>query len=445
MGFFDALKDVADAFGLTDAAIQQKATTCPADFSSLEKVESYLITELSKENPDFESFGCKVLVELKGDNKDNAQKVMDWTLAYLAKKGQTGQYTTLRSNAPKDMAFQTDTYYDEKGNLKEGATSPALTQNEIQDLDFNKSVFEQPIGLLNLEAADLTYRDLLGALGKCKSERFKTLLGALNTLTQGADLPPVLGQIRHFIDPTISAPENPDQEIPDLSAKVITNPTEFSSCQGKNPMDLANRAFAAINTAPEEEKEERFLNFYKNLLQAKDLAPEKAEDIDTVLPLLSNLYTAKFGRDFPEEAVQQATPKHPFLTFLMPIIQAFKKLATLVISFFAPKNPEQQADNSEPAPTNPLDQKVRMPKTQQASKAIPTPENEPASEQTSEQNKETTAQKGDTEPNSPENDSALPTTGASLADVPPTVDKPVPANSNKDSNPKTPTPENSYP
>lgn len=436
MGFIDALKD---------AAIHQKATTCPADFSSLEKVESYLITELSKENPDFESFGCKILVELTGDNKENATKVMNWTLAYLAQKGQTKQYTSLRSYAPKGMTFQTDTYYDEKGNLKEGATSPALTQNEIQNLDFNKSVFEQPIGLLNLEAANLTYRDLLGALGKCKPERFKTLLGALNTLTQGEDLPPVLGQIRYFIDPIIPAPKNPDQGIPDLSAKVITNPTEFSACQGKNPMDLANRAFAAINTAPkEEEKEERFLNFYKNLLQAKDLAPEKAEDIDTVLPLLSNLYTAKFDRDFPEEAVQQATPKHPFLTFLMPIIQAFKKLATLVISFFAPKNPERQADNSEPTPTNPLDQKVQISKAQQMNQASPSPENEPASEQTSEGNKGISEQKGDTEPNSPESNSSLPTTGASLADVSPTVDKPVPANSNKDSNLKTPTKENSY-
>lgn len=434
MGFLDALKD---------GFIQQKATTCSADFSSLENVESYLMQELTKEKPDFESFGCKVLVELTGDNKNNARKVMDWTLAYLAQKGQTEQYTSLRSNAPKDMTFQTDTYCDEKGNLKAGATFPTLTQEEIQNLDFNKSVFEQPIGLLNLGTADLTYRDLLRAFGKCEPGRFTTLLGALNTLTQGADFPPVLGQIRHFIDPTTSVPESPNQEIPDLSAKVMT-PGELGACQGTSSMDLANRAFAAINTAPEEEKEERFLNFYKNLLQAKDLAPEKAEDIDTVLPLLNNLYAAKFGRDFSEEAVQQATPKHPFLTFLMPIIQAFKKLATLIMSFFAPKNPEQQADNSEPAPTNPLDQKVRMSKTQQVNQSSPSPEIEPASEQTSEQNKEMSEQKGDTEPNSPENDSALPTTGPSLADVPPTVDEPKPAINNSKDTP-TPTPENSYP
>lgn len=444
MGLLDTLTNAANA--LKDAAIQQKATTCSADFSDLNEVESWLIQELTQDKPKFTSFGIKIIQELKGDNKKNAQKVMNWTLAYLAQKGQTKQYTTLRSNAPQGMTFDIDTYYDKTGTLKKGATSPALTQNEIQNLDFNKSVFEQPMGLLNLEAANLTYRDLLGALGKCKPERFKTLLGALNTLTQGEDLPPVLGQIQHFLDPNMAAPTIPADDLPDLSAKVITNPTEFSACQGKKPMDLANQAFAAINTAPEEEeKKERFLNFYKNLLQAKDLAPEKAEDIDTVLPLLSNLYTAKFGQNFPEEAVQQATPKHPFLTFLMPIIQAFKKLATLIISFFAPKNPERQADNSEPVSVNLLDQKVRMPKTQQASKAIPTPENEPASEQTSEGNKGISEQKGDTEPNSPESNSSLPTTGASLADVSPTVAEPVPAIPNKDSNLKTPTLENSYP
>ena len=32
---------------------------------------------------------------------------------------------------------------------------------------------------------------------------------------------------------------------------------------------------------------------------------EKAEDIDTFLPLLRNLYATKFGEDFPEEAVQK--------------------------------------------------------------------------------------------------------------------------------------------
>ena len=130
-------------------------------------------------------------------------------------------------------------------------------------------------------------------------------------------------------------------------------------------MDLANRAFAAINTAPEEEKEKRFLNFYQNLLQAKDLAPEKAEDIDTVLPLLRNLYATKFKEKFPEEAVRQAIPKHPFLTFLMPIIQAFKELATRVMPFY----PEQQTDNSGPVPTNPLDQNAgTSTSTQQTSK-----------------------------------------------------------------------------
>ncbi len=445
MGFIDALKDVADAFGLTDAAIQQKATTCPADFSDLQNVESYLMDELAKpkEEQNFIPLALKALKELNGNNKENAHKVMDVLLAYLAKTEDTNNYKTLRGMAPKET-FLVDTYYDENGTLKDNCAFPVLTPQEIQNLDFNKSLFEQPIGLLNLEEANLTYRDVLTALGKCTPDRFKTLLGALGTLTNGANLPPVLGQIQHFLDPNMAAPTIPADDLPDLSAKVITNPTEFSACQGKNPMDLANRAFAAINTAPEEEKEERFLNFYKNLLQAKDLAPEKAEDIDTVLPLLSNLYTAKFGQDFPEEAVQQATPKHPFLTFLMPIIQAFKKLATLVISFFAPKNPEQQVGDSEPVSVNPLDQKVRMPKTQQASKAISTPETGPSLEQTNEDNKGMSGQKGDTEPNSPENDSALPTTEASLADVPPTVDKPVPANSNKDSNPKTPTKENSY-
>ena len=267
----DLLKSATDNLSLADVAntlkdgfIQKKATTCSADFSSLENVESYLMQELTKEKPDFESFGCKVLVELTGDNKNNARKVMDWALAYLAQKGQTEQYTSLRSNAPKDMTFQTDAYCDEKGNLKEGATFPTLTQEEIQNLDFNKSVFEQPIGLFNLEKADLTYRDMLTTLGKCTPNRFKTLFGALGTLTKGADLPPVFGHIQYFLNPTMPAPETPDAEIPDLSAKVMT-PGELGACQGTSSMDLANRAFASINTAPEGKQEECFLNFYKIL------------------------------------------------------------------------------------------------------------------------------------------------------------------------------------
>lgn len=317
----------------TDAQTTQNPRTL--DFSNTKELEAQVVDLISdlRQGKIASNEIIQLATQIKtgaqsGDEtvKANARALANHLCAFWAtnlrtEDGKSPLYGLIRG-CISDEPLEVDQYYDKNGTR----TSTPLPTVSVPNLDPNKSLLEQDIALWGLMGQHLSFDDLLGIIKKVQPDRLSDFLNYAQKLGINVPNTPVIQHVLYFLDNNHPLPPTNLSDTPDLSDHIL-GIWELKGASSVEPMELAEKAFAMINTAasPEEQKQ-RFKNFYLNLVQAHKLVPEQTKMLESLLPTMEAMYENKFGESLkntitPEE--EKAT-NHPIVAFLLKILEPLK-------------------------------------------------------------------------------------------------------------------------